>query len=219
MIRLFEDFNKQKEIQFICEHYGIENYTINENLTVDINGDFIFNHIVTKLPIKLNKVSGNIYINNCGLTTLEGLPEYINDIELTGNRLTNLIGFPKHCNGNIDLSNNQLTSLEGIPKGINGNLTLYKNKLTNTDYFPDVVEGYIDIIANPITHFTKQCDCWSIFSIFSNYKRFYKDEIMFELSDQDLCILLRYCEDYNIFDKEGNVNRNRLERLFKDNKF
>ena len=41
---------------------------------------------------------------------------------------------------------------------------------------------------------------------------------MFELYDQDLCILLRYCEDYNIFDKEGNVNRNRLERLFKDNK-
>lgn len=68
--------------------------TINEDLTVDINGDFIFNHTTTKLPIKLNKVSRNIYINNCGLTTLGGLPEYINDIELTGNRLTNLIGFP-----------------------------------------------------------------------------------------------------------------------------
>ena len=39
----------------ICKQYGIENYTINENLTVDINGDFIFNHIVTKLPIKLKR--------------------------------------------------------------------------------------------------------------------------------------------------------------------
>ena len=58
MIRLFEDFNKQKEIQLICEHYGIQNYTINEDLTININGDFIFRHIVTKLPIKLNKVSG-----------------------------------------------------------------------------------------------------------------------------------------------------------------
>jgi hypothetical protein len=50
------------------------------------------------------------------------------------------------------------------------------------------------------------------------YWEYVKDEIMYNLSDSDLCILLRYCEEYNIFDKDGNVNRNRLKRLFSENK-
>ena len=46
-------------IEQICEKHGIENYIINDDGLIDVNGDvFIQNSEFTKLPLKFNKVSG-----------------------------------------------------------------------------------------------------------------------------------------------------------------
>ena len=38
MIKLFEQFNNEQEIIEICKKYNIENYTINSDGSIDVNG-------------------------------------------------------------------------------------------------------------------------------------------------------------------------------------
>jgi hypothetical protein len=42
-LKLFESFNKE-DIDSICERYGIENYTINEDGTIDVDGCINLTH-------------------------------------------------------------------------------------------------------------------------------------------------------------------------------
>ena len=62
----------KEDIDSICKKYGIENYTINEDGTVDVDGDVsivgkivrdrFINIDLTKLPLRFGKVSGKIRI-------------------------------------------------------------------------------------------------------------------------------------------------------------
>lgn len=69
-IKLFENF---KDIDQICEDYGIENYRINKDGTVDVDSDVNLSHKeLMELPLKFGKVTGNFNCNDNLLTTLEG---------------------------------------------------------------------------------------------------------------------------------------------------
>ena len=83
-LKLFENF---EDIHKICEEYGIENYTINPDGSIDVDGDVNLSYkALTKLPIKFNHVSGDFYCNHNLLTTLEGSPKSV--------------GGNFYCNGN-----------------------------------------------------------------------------------------------------------------------
>jgi hypothetical protein len=85
-----------------CEKY-LENYTINHDDTIDVDGDVYLETYLDdmeKLPVKFGKVSGYFYCGLNNLTTLEGCPKYIG--------------------GDFDCSDNYLTTLEGCPKYIGG---------------------------------------------------------------------------------------------------
>ena len=99
-------------IYLICEKYGIENYTINPDGSIDVAGDvdLSFNDL-TELPLRFNKVTGNF---NCG-----------------GNNLTTLKGCPRWIGGNFICSYNQLTSLEFSPDYVGGGFWCQYNNLTN----------------------------------------------------------------------------------------
>jgi hypothetical protein len=99
-------------IHEICEKYNIENYTINDDGTIDVDGDVNFHHNeLTELPIRFNKVTGYF---DCGY-----------------NRLTTLKGSPKWVGGDFDCYNNQLTSLEFSPEYVGGDFYCAVNKLTD----------------------------------------------------------------------------------------
>ena len=84
----------KEEILTICEKYGIENYTINLDGSIDVEGSvYLFNMNLDKLPLKFNKVGGYFGCSNNNLTSLEGSPNYVG--------------------GSFSCSNNQLISLEG----------------------------------------------------------------------------------------------------------
>ena len=52
---LFESFN---EIQKICQEYGIENYTINTDGSIDVDGDVSLKYKeLTKLSVKFRNAS------------------------------------------------------------------------------------------------------------------------------------------------------------------
>jgi len=151
-IGLPEYLNIFKEI----EKLGIENYTFNDDLTIDVNGNVdLYDKYLSKIPIKFRNVSGFFDCSYNNLTSLEGCPKTIGDyfdcdnnmltslvggpetvvdyFDCSYNELTSLLGSPKTLGGYFDCSNNNLISLEGSPKMIGGNFYCRNNNLTSLD--------------------------------------------------------------------------------------
>ena len=72
-LKLFENF---EDIHEICKICGIENYTINPDGSIDVDGNVnLYEMELTKLPLKFNNVSGYFNCSWNDLTTLEGCPK------------------------------------------------------------------------------------------------------------------------------------------------
>jgi hypothetical protein len=86
-----------------CEKY-LENYTINSDDTIDVNGNVNLSSRrlgdMEKLPVKFGKISGVFDCVGNNLITLEGCPNYVG--------------------GYFYCSSNNLTSLEGCPNYVGG---------------------------------------------------------------------------------------------------
>ena len=99
-------------ISLICKQYGIENYTINSDGSIDVNGNVdLYDESLTELPLTFNKVTGYF---DCRF-----------------NRLTSLKGSPRWIGGDFNCHNNKLTSLEFSPDYVGSNFWCQYNKLTN----------------------------------------------------------------------------------------
>jgi hypothetical protein len=124
---LFENFN---EIHKICKEYGIINYTINTDSTIDVDGNVkLYYKKLTELPVKFRNVVGNFSCGVNKLTTLEGAPKSVGGNFLCHyNKLTTLEGAPQSVSGSFDCDNNELTTLEGAPKSVSGSFFCYGNR-------------------------------------------------------------------------------------------
>ena len=71
-------FESNTDIDSICKKYGIQNYTINEDGTVYVDGNVsLYERNLSKLPLKFGRVTGNFYCQSNKLTTLEGCPQEV----------------------------------------------------------------------------------------------------------------------------------------------
>lgn len=105
----------KEEIKDWLDYYYIRNYTINKDLTVDINGN-------VDLSIKEVIEDG---VDGCiALEKLEKIPVQFNKI-----------------NGWFDCSDNNLISLKGCPKIVDGNFYCHHNKLKTLEFSPKIVLG------------------------------------------------------------------------------
>ena len=87
------------EIHNICAKYGIRQYTINDDMSISVNGYVdLSSKNLKSLPIKFKEVSGNFYCDN--------------------NQLTSLRGCPRTVGGYFSCRSNQLTSLRGCPRTV-----------------------------------------------------------------------------------------------------
>jgi hypothetical protein len=118
-IKLFES---RSEIRATCRKYHIENYTINRDGTVDVDGDVNLNNRgLTKLPLRFGKVSGYFSCSSNDITTLEGSPTYVGgNFSCYANKLTSLVGGPREVGGAFYCQDNNLVTLDGAPKEIGG---------------------------------------------------------------------------------------------------
>ena len=99
-------------ISLICKQYSIENYTINSDGSIDVDGRVdLYKKGLTELPLRFNKVTGYFLCDDNNLTTLKGCPRWIG--------------------GNFICSYNQLTSLEFSPDYVGGGFWCQYNNLTN----------------------------------------------------------------------------------------
>lgn len=108
----------EQEIHSNCKTYKIKNYTINDDMSLDVDGSVNICSYgkadINELPLTFNKISG--------------------DFKVISNRLTTLKGCPKIVGGNFDCTYNQLTSLEGCPEQVGLIFSCSFNQLTSLEH-------------------------------------------------------------------------------------
>jgi len=134
---LFESF---KKIDSICQKYRIENYTINSDGSIDVEGNVdLSDKRLDNLPLKFGKVTGFFWCNNNRLVSLEGSPRKAGYFYCHGNRLTTLEGGPREIGGSFLCHNNQLVSLKGSPIEVAEDFNCSNNKLISLRGGPNKV--------------------------------------------------------------------------------
>ena len=178
----------REEVIEVCEKYKIEKYSINDDLSIDVDGDvYLDSQSLEHLPLKFNYVSGVFYCSYNKLKSLEGSPKTINgrfscsnnelktlkgspqtvggDFRCYSNELKSLEGSPRTINGRFSCSNNELKTLKGSPQTIGGSFYCADNELRDLEYFPEV-DGSTNIEGNTVYHlvhtFIKKADSFMI---------------------------------------------------------
>ena len=122
---------KPSEIHNICKKYYINNYTINDDMSISVSGNVGLGYYNLKsIPINFKEVDGYF---NCSY-----------------NQLISLKGCPETVGGDFYCNNNQLTSLKYCPETVGGGFSCYDNQLTNFDGLPEFFEQSISIFGNPV---------------------------------------------------------------------
>jgi hypothetical protein len=151
----YQNFIKEskKDIESICKKYNIQNYTINEDGSVDVDGNVnLVRRKLTELPLKFGKVSGFFYCNDNQLESLSGAPlEVGGDFYCPNNKLKSLSGAPREVSGDFDCHMNILTNLEGSPREVSGDFVCYDNKLISLSGAPNKVGGHFICDDNNLT--------------------------------------------------------------------
>ena len=113
----------------IYEKYGISNYTINADGSIDVEGDVnLSSKGLTELPFKFGKVGGGFNCSYNALKSLTGAPKEVgNSFYCSYNALTSLAGAPSKVGGSFSCSHNALTSLAGAPSKVGGDFYCYSN--------------------------------------------------------------------------------------------
>ena len=105
-------FTSKDDISDWCDYNFIENYTISDDLIVDVDGSVILYMVpMKKLPVVFGHVTGDMILGENGLITLKGVPHTVDgDFICGGNDIEDLDFFPVEIYGRIILLNNRLKS-------------------------------------------------------------------------------------------------------------
>jgi len=166
-IKVYESFKTEQEIKDICSEYGIENYQIRDDGSIDVDGNVYLQGELgdlKQLPLTFNEVGYFDCVSN-NLTTLEGVPKKVHGNFICGfNKLTSLEHSPKIVEGSFYCGGNKyLTSLEGLENTYIANeLSVYAcSGLYSLKRFPKKVSNF-ECWGTPIQPiyetFIQECD-------------------------------------------------------------
>ena len=129
-------------VEVWLKEYDIKDYTINEDLSVDVAGDVDLSaKCLSKIPVKFRNISGTFDCEDNELTNLEGFPINISgNLYCGSNQLTDLMGCPEVIGGGFYCDNNRLVSLIGCPTSVVG-FDCSDNRLVSLNGCPEVVGG------------------------------------------------------------------------------
>jgi hypothetical protein len=124
--------NNSTDIDAWLNNMKISHYVINEDLTVDVEGDvYLKNQNLSFIPIQFGAVKGNFIVSNNCLTSLDGSPSYVEgDFFCDDNKLTSLKGGPSYVGGHYHCGMNKILNLKDIAD-INGNLYCFDNLIND----------------------------------------------------------------------------------------
>jgi len=154
----------ESDIHSICRKYGIEDYTINYDGSIDVDGDVdlrgsgfwkVFNSrsfmnkvnhwTLDELPLKFNKVNGKFDCRYNNLRTLKGCPKEVDNFFISDNKLESLEGCPKEVERFL-AGDNMFKDLVGGPEIVLGDFNVSRNpNLVSLKGGPRKIGGYYDI--------------------------------------------------------------------------
>jgi hypothetical protein len=191
MLKRYKTFIKESqthsEINSICKHYGIENYSINEDGLVDVDGDVcIVRNNWGKFLIPFGHVTG--------------------DFRCSENQLTSLDGSPHKVGGDFHCYHNNIYSLIGGPTSVGGEYKAFDNNIRSFKGFPENHRSlmYIDFKTNPVNqllaYFTS-VDYLKVIHLMNEWGVI--DDRVMELSYGDMCEVFDELEDEEIPAREN----------------
>lgn len=149
----FTKFFDKRKISKLCDEYRIRNFIINDDGSVDVNGNVHLDHkSLNEIPIKFRNISGKFSCSYNELTSLKNSPISVgNEFNCERNLISNLEFSPTIVGGDYYCSNENLITLKGAPKIINGSFTCRHSGLTSLEFCPEA--RYYDFAYNKITNF------------------------------------------------------------------
>jgi len=128
------------------EDYDIFKYTINDDLTIDVNEHVvIIGENIEKIPdyIQFNNVTGNFKIKFSHLKSLRGFPIRVTGIcSCSGNKLESLEYCPKYIGDDFYCDSNLITNLKFIPEHIGNTLYISQNPIPLNDIVLTMKNNY-----------------------------------------------------------------------------
>lgn len=109
------------EIKDWLDRYKVSSYTINDDLTVDVDGSVnLMNNYLTEIPIQFGVVKGDFFCCENKLISLKGVPyEVAGTFNCAVNHLNNLNDCPQIIGYDFNCTQNPLISLSGFKCQIN----------------------------------------------------------------------------------------------------
>ncbi len=169
------------EIEKICRKYDIINYTINNDGSIDVDGDvLLYYQRLTSLPLKFNRVSGDFCCNGNELTSLKGSPKYVGGFfKSNTNSLTSLEFGPKEVGDDFNCRYNpKLTTLKGSPEKVGGFFNCDKCGIIDLEGISDYIGGFIDVDDNPISSIINKPVDIDFIRAFNIYKVIKDDKVI-----------------------------------------
>ena len=134
----------REEVIEVCENYKIIDYTINDDLSIDVDGSIgLYNKNLEHLPLKFNYVHGGFQCNRNKLKSLEGCPKTVGgDFVCYGNKLKSLEGCPQSVGGDFYCFTNDIETLKGSPQTVDGDFYCFDNNLVSLEGCPQTVDNF-----------------------------------------------------------------------------
>ena len=134
--------SSKKEIQDWLETYNIKNFSINDDLTIDVNDNVILNGLqLTCLPYKFNYVAGQFTIFGNQLTSLKNTPSIIDgDFVCAQNLLLDLSHAPQKVGESFYCSDNPFRELHGV--AIHFTEHFYHCTKDETEFLKEFIDYY-----------------------------------------------------------------------------
>jgi hypothetical protein len=209
-LRKYKIFESNTEIDEICRKYGIVNYTINSDNSVDVDGGVdLYWKKLTSIPLNFNIVNGYFNCGNNYLTSLKGCPVRVgNWFSCHNNKLTSLQYSPQYIErGGFDCRWNEIESLQYCTELIRDDFYCYENNLTSLQYHPTVYGKF-------------WCDNNQI-NTFENFYYFKEDIIFWGNPIWDIyelfndMTLIELARDYG-FEWKGEIDLYKLDVFLKE---
>jgi acetyltransferase-like isoleucine patch superfamily enzyme len=197
----------EKKIKKTCIQYKIENYTINPDRSINVDGDVDLQQMkLAKLPLKFNKVSGNFYCQNNKLSSLVGSPVSVGgDFNCSINHLVSLEDGPLKVKDSYICTNNILLNLVGCTETIGG--SLYIGDEVNSTY-----SGNIDIAVEGNAYLSNNY-------VLIDYERcVIRDKLpnKFLKNIQHLKIILSYQRYFEIWNDDLSLNHENFQDFLEE---
>lgn len=168
-------YDNKRDIEVWLSSRQITKYTINDDLTVDVDGDVVCGQGIAFIPIQFGTVTGNFWCDtNDRLETLKGCPHTVGkkftcaynpalrSLEFGPKKvgglynarqcnLDSLVGAAEEVGGNFNAFQNNLLNIKGAPRKVGGDFAVYYNKIRSLEGSPDEVGGTYNCSNNKLS--------------------------------------------------------------------